>query len=161
MPKWKNQFENNGRKKAGHGSKEKVTYSGVYDKSGRLTIEPTGKINAYEEIQTHRDSVDIHSIMRRYANGEVDVLSRVQGFYGDVSGLPTDYAAVLNAVARGQALFESLSVDVRAKFGHNFDQFMTALCDGSIVKLLGGSSPADPAPSPVIPDFSPAQKGDE
>lgn len=160
MPKWKNQFENNGRMKAGHGSKEKVTYSGVYDKSGRLTIEPTGKINAYEEIQTHRDSVDIHSIMRRYANGEVDALSRVQGFYGDVSGLPTDYAQVLNAVSRGRDLFDSLAVDVRAKFGHNFDQFMTALCDGSIVELLGGSSPADPSLSPAIPPADPAPKGE-
>lgn len=156
MLKWKNQFENNGRRKADHGTKEKVTYSGVYDKSGRLSIEETGKINAYEEIQSHRDSVDIHSIMRRYANGEVDALSRVQGFYGDVSGLPTDYAAVLNAVSRGQALFESMPVDVRAKFGHNFDQFMTALCDGSIMTILS-LSPTEKDPSPAIPP----EKGEE
>lgn len=147
MPKWKTQFENNGRKKSAVGSKEKVELVGKFDRDGHLDLVENGKVNIYEKIQADRKSVDIHSIMRRYAAGETDVLNRVQGFYADVSNLPTNYIDVLNAVHRGQALFDSMSKEVRAKFDHNFDKFMTAVCDGSISQIL-----APPSPTPAIPN---------
>lgn len=159
MPNWKTQYENNGRRKAPPGTKEKIEYIGKYDQKGHLELVENGKVNTYEQIQADAKSVDIHSIMRRYNAGEVDVLNRVQGFYADVSNLPTNYIDVLNAVHRGQALFESIPKELRAKFDHNFDKFMTALCDGSIANMLGKSP--TPVLTPAIPNPSPAEKGDE
>lgn len=159
---WKTQYDNNGPRKAQHGTKVKKNFTGVYDKAGHLEIVENGTVNTYEEIQSHAKSVDIHTIMRRYAAGEMDVLSRVQGFYADVSNLPTSYADVLNAVNRGHALFDGLPAATRAKFGHNFDEFMIALCNGTIGEILGDPSPAgDPSPSPAIPNPSPIEKGVE
>lgn len=159
MPKWKTQYENNGRRKSPVGSKEKTEFVGQFDRDGLLSLVENGKVNIYEKIQADRKSVDIHSIMRRYAAGETDILNRVQGFYADVSNLPTNYIDTLNAIHRGQALFESMPKEVRAKFDHNFDNFMIAVCDGSIVQLLGKNP--SPAPSPAIPNPSPAVKGAE
>lgn len=148
--KWKTQFAGNGRIHSKHGDRMRKTYGAVFDEKGSVRLEEKGQEDLYGYIQSFADSVDIHVILKRFANGETDVLSRVQGFYGDYTELPKDYAQMLNVVNGGEQLFNSLPVDVRSKFGHNFNTFMTALCDGSINEMLGAppSSAEDSSPSP-------------
>lgn len=145
---WKTQFENNGRIRSVHGDREHVLYGAVYDESGRIRLEEKGTESLYDFIQSHADSVDIHVILKRFANGETDVLSKVQGFYGDFSQLPTDYAQMLNTVKAGEEMFNSMPVEVRAEFGHSFNEFMTSLCDGTLMERLGYPSPSEPDPLP-------------
>lgn len=151
--RWKTQFENHGRVHSKHGERDHKLYGAVYDESGRVMLEEKGTESLYDYIQSFADSVDIHVILKRFANGESDVLSKVQGFYGDYTQLPTDYAQLLNTVNAGEDMFKSLPVEVRAKFGHSFNEFMTALCDGSLVERMGYEppSPAEPTPSPAEP----------
>lgn len=157
MKKWRTQYENNGRIRSEHGERNHKLYGAVFDEQGRVHLEEKGTESIYDYIQSFADSVDIHVILKRFANGETDVLSKVQGFYGDFGDLPTDYASMLNAVNSGKDMFNSLPVEIRAKFGHSFDQFMTALCDGSIVEIL--APPSDPSPSDPSPsDPSPADE---
>lgn len=133
-----------------------VVYGSVFDDKGRLYLEEKGKESLYDYIQSFAESVDIHVIMKRFANGETDVLSKVQGFYGDFTNLPVDYAQLLNTVNSGQRLFDSLPVEQRAIFGHSFNEFMTAMCDGTLMDRLGVTpSSADPDPSPAISDPAP------
>lgn len=155
--RWKTQYENNGRIRSNYGERDHKLYGAVFDEVGRVQLEEKGSESLYDYIQSFADSVDIHVILKRFANGESDVLSKVQGFYGDFTQLPTDYAQLLNTVQAGEEMFNSMPVDVRAKFGHSFNEFMTALCDGSIVEKMGGTpSPADSTPSPADPTPSPA-----
>lgn len=149
--RWRTQFENNGRIHSEHGSREHVLFGAVYDESGRIRLEEKGTESLYDFIQSHADSVDIHVILKRFANGETDVLSKVQGFYGDFSQLPTNYAQMLNTVQAGEEMFNSMPVEVRAKFGHSFNEFMTCLCDGTLMERLGYPSPSEPAPLPSEP----------
>lgn len=151
--RWRNQFSDRERVRSNHGERKHKLYGAVFDDAGRVILEEKGEEDLYAYIQSFAESVDIHVILKRFANGETDVLSKVQGFYGDFTQMPTDYAQLLNTVNEGQRLFESLPVDVRAKFGHNFNEFMTAMCDGSLVERLGGTPPS-PAPEPS-PDPSP------
>lgn len=130
-------------------------YGAVYDDNGRIDLIEKGEESIYDYIQSFADSVDIHVIMKRFSNGETDVLSKVQGFYGDYTGLPDNYAEVLNVVQKGQNFFDSLPVEERAKFGHSFNEFMTALSDGTLLDKMG-LSPTEPDPSPAEPDPSPA-----
>lgn len=152
---WHNQFENHGRIKSNHGHRKHKLYGAVYDDHGRIQLEEKGEEDLYAHIQSFADSVDIHVILKRFANGETDVLSKVQGFYGDFTQLPTDYAQMLNTVQAGEDMFNSMPLDVRAKFGHSFNEFMTALCDGSLIEKMGYH--VDEPPSPAEPDPSPAE----
>lgn len=147
VSKFKTQFRDRERFHSNVGNRMHKLYGAVYDDQGRIQLEEKGEESLYDHIQSFKDSVDIHVILKRFANGEADVLSKVQGFYGDFTGLPTNYAQLLNTVADGENLFESLPVETRAKFGHSFNEFMTCLCDGSLMERLGYPSPVDPDPS--------------
>ena len=109
------------------GSRVVTTFSPVYDQRGIWHLEETGKENRYLDIQSHADSCDINVIMARYRNGETDVLSRVQGFFGDVTNLPTNYIEVMNAKLKAEQLFNGLTPEIKEKYGNSVDQFMAAL----------------------------------
>lgn len=115
------------------------TYSAKYDTDGVLDLVQTGEVNLYDQIQSHRDSVDIHVLMQRFEAGDVDCLSQAQGIYADVSGMPTTYAEVLNAVIQGQQTFDQLPLDVRAKFGHSFSEWLSAMDKPDFAERMGYS----------------------
>lgn len=118
------------------GTVEHQEYQPVYDRKGVWHLEATKKSNRYMEIQSHADSCDLNLIMARYQRGELNVLQQVQGYYGDVSNIPNNYADILNETIRGEALFRSLSPEIRSQFGNSAEQFVAALGDGSAWKIL-------------------------
>lgn len=142
------------RVRANVGTRVKKTYGPVFRDNGSFYLEEKGEEDTYAFIQSFKDSVDINVIMKRYVNGEVDVLSKVQGFYGDVTGMPKTFAQTLNLVNDGRTLFESLPVETRSVFNHNFNEFMSAVVDGSLMERLGVKSDPGPSPSPSDPESS-------
>lgn len=131
------QFRKRERFLTNPGSPVKILYGPEFDEKGRMNLVEKGRENLYDFIQSFKESVDIHVLLKRYANGETDVLSKIQGFYGDFSEFPRTYADLLNTVNEGEAFFNGLPVEVRSKFGHSFPVFMSALSDGSIRDILG------------------------
>lgn len=119
------------------GSRERIVYEGYYTDDGRLELREVGKENIYDYIQSFRDSVDINVILKRYNNGEVDVLSKVQGIYGDFISVPSSYAEMLNRVIAGETAFYDLPIDVRAKFNHNFAEFVQSIGSSEFFEKLG------------------------
>lgn len=109
-----------------HGNRVKTEYQPVYDQNGVWHLEKSGETNLYLDIQSHADSCDINVIMARYRNGETDVLSRMQGVYGDVTNVPTNYAEIRNQQIKAEQLFMSLAPDVREKYGNSVEQFMAS-----------------------------------
>lgn len=139
--------------KSNVGSPEKVTYGASYDEDGRIVLEEKGRENLYDYIQSFRDSCDIHVLLKRYANGEVDVLSKVQGSYGDFTEMPKTYAELLNKINEGEMFFNSLPVETRAKFGHSFTQFMASLDSPDLYEMLTGKKSVSEEPvveEPVV-----------
>lgn len=118
------------------GSPVKILYGPEFDEKGRMNLVEKGRENLYDFIQSFKESVDIHVLLKRFSNGETDVLSKIQGFYGDFSEFPRTYADLLNTVNEGEAFFNGLPVEVRSKFGHSFPVFMSALSDGSLSDIL-------------------------
>lgn len=108
------------------GDRVHIDYHPVYDNAGVWHLEECGKTNTYLEIQSHADSCDINIIMARYRNGETDVLSRIQGIYGDVTDVPTNYADIMNQQLRARDLFMSLAPEVREKYNNSVEQFMSS-----------------------------------
>ncbi len=134
------------------GSPIKQLFSGSYNERGQVELKEDGTEDIYAFIQSFAESTDIHSILRRYQNGEVDVLEKVQGFYGDITEMPKTYAEALQRIADSEKVFWSLPLDVRAKFGHSFSEFLAASQDADFLDKLGVKHTEQPEPVPAVPD---------
>ncbi len=149
---FKTQYDARDRIQSNAGSPIKQLYSGSYNERGQVELREDGTENIYDFIQSFAESTDIHAILRRFENGEVDVLEKVQGFYGDVTDMPKTYAEALQRIADSEKVFMSLPVDVRAKFGHSFSEFLAASNDADFLERLGVQveTPVAPEPEPEV-----------
>lgn len=89
-----------------------------------IDLSEDGEIDIFDAIQELADYVDIDNIVQRYNNGDIDVLEKVQGFYGDLTTLPIDLRGIYDLNAHGKRLFDSLPADVREQIG-DYKSFMT------------------------------------
>lgn len=144
---FKTQYDARDRVLANPGSREHITYSGHYDEKGRVVLEESGRINLYDEIQSHAESCDIHVLMKRYQNGDVSALSQAQGFFGDVLDFPKTYAEALNHMNEMERQFLALPVDVREKFGNSFSEFLAASGEADFLDRLGIKQEKEPVPA--------------
>ncbi len=149
---FKTQYDARDRIQSNPGNPIKQLYAGSYNERGQVELREDGTENLYDFIQSFSESTDIHSILRRFENGEVDVLEKVQGFYGDVTEMPKTYAEALQRIADSEKVFMSLPVDVRAKFGHSFSEFLAASNDADFLERLGVQvdAPVVPEPEPDV-----------
>lgn len=138
------QYDPHSRVHCNPGAREHVTYGGHYDEKGRIVLEPIGKVNTYDEIQSHAESVDIHVLMDRYKRGDVDALSQRQGFFGDVLDFPKTYAEALNHMNEMERQFMALPVEVRERFGHSFSEFLAASGEANFLDRLGIKRDSEP-----------------
>lgn len=111
------------------GSQFVPTYKLTILNDGTHDFKETGKINIYEKIQSHRESVDLALMIKRYEQGDDTALDRVRGFYADTLGMPTTLAETLQRLEDSKALFASLPPDMRDEFNHNPDEFFVKLGD--------------------------------
>ena len=149
---FKTQYDARDRIQTCPGNPIKQLFSGSYNERGQVELKPDGTENLYAFIQSFAESTDIHAIMRRFQNGEVDVLEKVQGFYGDVTEMPKTYAEALQRIADSEKVFMSLPVDVRAKFNHSFSEFLAASNDADFLDRLGVHPIEQPELVPAVPD---------
>lgn len=133
------------------GSPEHITYAGHYDDKGRVVLEESGRENIYDFIQSHAESCDIHVLMKRYQNGDVDALSQKQGFYGDFLDFPKTYAEALNHMNEMERQFMALPVETREKFGNSFTEFLAASAEPDFLDRLGIKKESVVEPKPAIP----------
>ncbi len=159
---FKTQYDARHRIHSNAGNPIKQLYAGSYNERGQVELKEDGTEDLYAYIQSFAESTDIHSILRRFENGEVDVLEKVQGFYGDVTEMPKTYAEALQRISDSEKVFMSLPVDVRAKFGHSFSEFLAASNDSDFLDRLGVQvdNPVAPEPEPgvVDPVLKPVEK---
>lgn len=144
------QYTQHARRFASPGSREKTVYQAKYDDTGTLDLYPAGVESIYDYIQSHRDSCDIHMILDRFAAGDRDVLSQVQGFYADSTGMPKTYAEVLNSVIAGEHYFDTLPADIKQQFGNSFSRWMAAFDDEDFPTRMGWKQSA---PDGTTQDF--------
>lgn len=149
---FKTQYDVRDRIKSNPGNPLKQLYAGSYNERGQVELKEDGTEDLYAYIQSFAESTDIHSILRRFENGEVDVLEKVQGFYGDITEMPRTYAEALQRIADSEKVFMSLPVDVRAKFNHSFSEFLSASQDADFLDRIGLKPEEQPEPLPADPD---------
>lgn len=126
-PKFGSRYGKNSRIHCNPGNPIKDKYSTKYDEAGVLQFEVVGQVNTDDEIQSYADSVDLKLLLQRFANGEVDVLQRVQGFFADVTEMPKNYSELLNRVNDAENFFNSLPVEFKQKFNNSSSEFLASV----------------------------------
>lgn len=114
---------------ANPGSRTRDVYTAKVSHEGSIELEKTGEENLYDYIQSFAESCDINTIVKRYANGDVSALSKTQGIYDDLTNYPKTYAELLNTVIAGEKAFMELPLETRAKFNHDYRQWLVAMDD--------------------------------
>lgn len=158
MKLFKTQFDEHERINQPVGNGEKVLFSGSLLPNGEVDLVPSGKEDLYAQIQSHRDSCDIHVLIARYNNGDEGALQRVQGQFVDVTNMPHTYAEMLQTIIDHKKAFEELPVETRARFDHSFEQFVMSMDNmpsfleklGVDLAHLSGESVVTPVENPVV-----------
>lgn len=140
--RFRTQFDPSPQIFAEPGSPVKTLYGPIFDDRGIMHLTEVGLHNLYAEIQSHAESVDIHVLIQRYQSGDVEALSRVQGAYGDFTQMPTTFAEALNTMIAAEQYFLSLPPDVRARYGHDFNQFIASMDSPTFASDIGLVPPA-------------------
>lgn len=157
VQRFRTQFDSRPRIRQLAGCGERILYKSELAPNGEIVLTPSGKEDLYASIQSHKDSCDIHILLARYNNGDAEALMRVQGSYGDFTQMPKTYAELLNSVIAGRVYFESLPVETRAKFDHNFEKFMMSMDNmENFMDLLGVKRDLEPSSEPSIESPTPA-----
>lgn len=110
----------------------------IDEKTGfiELEVDPLQTKDIYSEIQSHKDSVDLHKIVDRYRAGETDVLERIKGFYADLTNAPKNIHEFFELEERAHAVFDRLPAELRQNFDNSSIQFiMSAGTDDWFKKL--------------------------
>ena len=110
-----------------HGNPIVTTYRAAINKDNVMELVEAGKFNLYEDIQSHKDSVDINAIIERAAAGDMSVLQRRQPLYFDATEFPSTYAEMYQKIIDATEYFERLPLEVREKFGHSPETFFASI----------------------------------
>lgn len=148
--KFRTQYDRE-RVRTNHGSREKIILTPEFDRHGHFELVESGKENLYEYIQSFKESVDINVILKRFANGDTSALSKKQGMYGDFTQSPKTYAEMLDRIIKAEAYFDSLPVETRAKFDHNFGKFVSEMGSEAWLDTVGLKSEPSALPDSVDP----------
>lgn len=118
----------------------------VFDERGRRHLEKVGETDAYQLIQSYRDSCDLHKILERcMETGDVSILQRVQGVYYDITGLPCDSRAAHDLMVKSKLVYEGLTAKQKALYP-TFDDFMDVFATPeNIEAFIETMKPAEPA----------------
>lgn len=125
------------------GDREIDVFTPTVKKDGVVHLDVTSKKDIYPDIQSHKDSVDIHVLLTQYANGDISALEKAQGFYADISSVPRTYSEVFQALKDGEAEFYKLPVEVREEFGHSFERWLSTAGSEDWMRKMGVSNVKD------------------
>lgn len=105
------------------------TYDFDISKYGEAKIIKTGKVDIYQEIQSHKDTCDLKVVLAEVkATGDMSKLNNKKAVYGDMSNMPTNFVDVQNLVKSTnkkikEELTKSTGVDFTSMTDDEFKKF--------------------------------------
>lgn len=105
-------------------------------KDGKKELQQTGTTNLYEKIQASKEQTLIYNVLERYNNGELDVLNKSTGMYGDFTNLPTSLAEAQQKIIDAENTFNTLPLEVRKEFNHSVTEFLASFSNGNFEKVI-------------------------
>lgn len=137
---FRNKFTDRKRFVSCCGSTDETSFKLKIETDGSRSLVADGKVNIYAKIQSFAQDCDINYLLTRFANGDASALSKVQGFYGDFTSVPTSVQELQQRVVDAEKLFYQLPLDVREQFNHSPSMFYAQIGTDSFNEILGLSA---------------------
>lgn len=134
------------------GSQYKPVYTPHITDSGIVELEQTGFEDTVEYMNSFKDQLDPNSIVKRMTLGEY-IPPVGPGVFMDVVGAPSSLAEAMQVLARTEAQFNALPVEIKQKFDNSFYKFISEAGSESWLKAFGDSvsDPVSADPKPIEP----------
>lgn len=111
-------------------------YKERYDEKGHPYLVKVGEVNTYEKIQSFREQCDVMAILSRFAAGDESALA-TPGYYIDTTKLPKTYTEYLNMMNEQREKFDQLPLEIRQKFGMNFQNWAATAGEADWLEKMG------------------------
>ena len=147
---WKTQYDQEKRKyQTCAGEPVVKNYSSKLDEKGNIIVFEDGETDLYGYIQSFADSTDIHNILKRFTNGDLDVLETRKGEFIDLTNMPTDFFDMMNSMNKGKELFMQLDDEIQAKFDYDPNKFLGTVGSEEWMSKLGYDK-KEPETAPAV-----------
>lgn len=114
------------------GTHEEPEFQEIINDNGVKELKQVGMTNVYDRIQASHEDTKIYNILNRYENGDITVLNKAVGQFGDFTEMPTSLADAQNRVIKIEKEFKKLPIKFREKFNNNPQEFLNELGKGNI-----------------------------
>ena len=125
-------------------------FTGRYDKNGDLQLVKTGTENLYDKIQAEAAACDMDNILRRFANGDISVLSQSQGVYADVADAPMHFTDALNMVRSVEDAFNHMPAEDREKYDNDWVKYGASIVNPVVESAEDPTVQADVVEKEVV-----------
>lgn len=134
-------------------------YSASFSADGSIKLVESDRLDIKREINSHLPLTDMNYILSRLFAGDDSVLTTKVPMYGDFTSFPRTYVEMLDLVQKGEEAFNSLPLDVRAKFDNDRYKWFASIGSDSWFDAMGVSretiSSDASAVKPVVPVVKP------
>lgn len=103
------------------GSGLKQLFIPFFNDDGHLEIKESGIFDRQDQIDANAAACDISVLISRYEAGDLTVLNRRQGLFGDFTSAPDSYRQALEIIHSYNAAFNGLTPDQRCGASNAFD----------------------------------------
>lgn len=132
MIKWRTPYSPAQRFTTCEGNPIVKTY--VLGDDGQLV--ENGFVNIYDDIQSHRESVELSTLLQRYMNGDETALNAQPGMFLDTTEYPKNYAELFERVNEAVNSFGELPRELRDLFNNNATEFWTSLGSAEFMEKI-------------------------
>ncbi len=133
------------------GDKEATTYQTTIDENGHKITEAVGKTNIYNRIQSSLEETKIENIIKRFTEGDMSAFRTGNPIYADITGAPKSLMEAQNMIIKITDEFNSLPVEVRAKFDHSPEKYVAIYGNQEWAAAVGYEiKKTEPAAGPAV-----------
>lgn len=109
------------------GDRKRIVKAGVLNNKKQIVVKEKGHEDLYAYINSFADSVNIHVLLARFANGDKEALLQRAGAFIDISALPTNINEFVELYHNGESYFNSLPIEIKEKFNNNMTEFISKI----------------------------------
>lgn len=123
--KFRNQYEKIPSEQFATAPGNPIRQDYVSDEEGNPV--PSGTTNVYAEIQSHRASVELSTLLQRYVAGDETALNKIEGIYADVVDAPSSLQEFHERVRAAEEYFRDLPEGLRKLFNDDPLQYVMSI----------------------------------
>lgn len=95
--------------------------------NGRRELRKDKAVAIHELIQSHKEECEIENIIRRYVEGDLQVLQQRYGQFMDITNCPSSIADAQQFIINAKEEFTHLPKEIKAKFEYNPELYIAEM----------------------------------